>query len=144
MLVEVQYHDESGSVCPFCGNGLALKPQEDAAQYIFIREDYSIKMFPCECLLGHLTFVSLETEEGDEYQYRTRMFTYYQDWEDHIDITITAGAYELDCLDDEDDAWIIHRKLEEEENAKGNTKAGSKKQDKESRRGDAKRTGKNA
>ena len=114
MLIEVQYHDESGSVCPFCGHGVGVCRYQEKEQYV--HEGYGIRLYPCVCSSGHLSFVAMETEEGDEFQYSARMFVYYQDWEDHIDMTITAGAYEMDCLDDEDDAWVIHRKMEGETN----------------------------
>ena len=120
MLIEVQYHDEIGSVCSFCGQGLQVHPDWDKEEYA--HQGYTVRLYPCLCPNGHLSFVTMETEEGDEYQYSSRMFVYYQDWEDHIDMTITAGAYEMDCLDDEDDAWVIHRKMEGETNGCKSTK----------------------
>jgi hypothetical protein len=121
MLVEVQYHDEEGSVCPFCGLGLKVRPCTDfhneenedcSANMLHIHGGYEVRLYPCECSSGHMTFLAQQSEDGDKYDYTMRAFVHYQDWEEHIDMSITAGAHEIDLCDDEDDAWIIHREMD--------------------------------
>jgi hypothetical protein len=117
MLVEVQYHDEEGSVCPFCGWDLTVKSKLNDTTIVtpenhrYIHNGYEVRLYPCECPSGHITFLAQQSLEGDDYEYTMRAFVFYQDWEDHIDMAITAGAYEMDLCDDEDDAWIIHREM---------------------------------
>ena len=122
MLVEVQYHDEEGSVCSFCGAALAVKRAIDwldkevadedcATTERIIHDGLEVRLYPCECPMGHMSFLAQQMDMKDEYNYTMRAFVFYQDWEDHIDMAITAGAYEMDLCDDEDDAWIIHREM---------------------------------
>lgn len=113
MLVEVQYADHNGSVCPFCGLPAAYEQTSEDWE----REGYKVKLYPCSCPMGHLFFVAVETTiTDDDYLFLTRAFVHYQDWEEHIDMTITAGAYVIPHLDDEDDAWVIHLELLEKAN----------------------------
>lgn len=106
MLVEIQYHDHEGSICPFCGNDLSISyilPQKTT------REGYSITLYPATCKQGHMVFLVQEFEQRDEYEYTVRVFAFYQDVEEHLEIYIADGPYELDMLDDEDDCWLINR-----------------------------------
>jgi hypothetical protein len=110
MLVEIQYRDDEGSICPYCGEALIIadKPCKWSGTCV---DDYNVKLYACTCPHGHISFVSTETLiTDDDYVFTKRMFAFYQDWEEHIDMTITAGAYEIPYCDDEDDAWLIHKK----------------------------------
>jgi hypothetical protein len=110
MLVEIDYPDNEGSVCPYCGAMLNVdaKPCKWSGTCV---DDYNVKLYSCVCPQGHITFVSTETQiTDDDYIFTRRMFAYYQDWEEFIDMTITPGAYEIPYLDDGDDAWEIHIK----------------------------------
>lgn len=110
MLVEIQFHDQNGSICPYCGAPLAAGVRRRKAECVE-RENYETRIYPCMCRNGHLIFVTTESvNNDDEYLFLTRMFAFYQDWEDHVDMTITHGAYEVPLLDSEDDAWQIHLK----------------------------------
>jgi hypothetical protein len=110
MIVEIQFHDDQGSICPYCGELLHVKTRRIDAESMH-RENYETKLYPCVCPQGHFVFVTTEINNtDDEYIYIQRMFAFYQDWEDHVDMTITAGAYEVPLLDSEDDAWQIHLK----------------------------------
>ena len=110
MLVEIQFHDANGSVCPYCGRFLSPLVRRGAAETVG-REQYETKVYPCVCPEGHVAFVTTEAvNNDDEYSFMTRMFAFYQDWEDHVDMTITGGSFEIPLLDQEDDAWQIHLK----------------------------------
>jgi hypothetical protein len=117
MLVEIQYHDNSGSCCPFCGtNAIMIKDHDSGDANDIFSSFYEWDFYTCSCPSGHLWFVSNEfLEFGDkrELQSTYRQFVFYQDWEDHIDMTITAGAFEVPLLDDEDDSWLINRTLQQ-------------------------------
>ena len=79
MLVEVQYHDEEGSVCPFCGQGLTVTAggafpmidEEDDNELKFDYKDsrrfthdgYEVRLYPCVCPYGHLTFLAQQNQE---------------------------------------------------------------------------------
>lgn len=105
MLIETQYPDHNGSVCPFCGQPLMFSGNTIFRQN---RKHYKCKMFPCVCPNKHICFVTVEEIQENVYEVIQRVFVHYQDWEDHIDMTIQEGPYEIPHLDDEDDAWYIH------------------------------------
>ena len=110
MIVEIQFHDDQGSICPFCGDSLVVGVRRQEAESMH-RENYETILYPCVCPQGHFVFVSTESiNDDDEYYFIQRMFAFYQDWEEHVDMTITNGAYEVPLLDSEDDAWQIHLK----------------------------------
>ena len=110
MLVEVDYPDGNG-ICPFCGDEhfeYAGSEQQDCF------DGYTCTAYACTCSLGHVFFTSTENIINNDYNYirfYQRMFVHFQDWEDHIDMTIEPGAFHTPLLDNEDDAWVINQKL---------------------------------
>ena len=105
MLVEISFQEST--VCPFCGEFLGL--QREVVPYSSHSQNYSSTMYVFVCKNHHMAWVSVERFEiNDELKIINRCFVHYQDWEDHIDMSITPGPFEIPHLDDEDDAWIIH------------------------------------
>jgi hypothetical protein len=105
MIAEVQYKDQNGSVCAFCGRQLSVVDKCETYEH----EDTMIKQYATVCPLGHLNFiVTTSVNNTHEYVFTTRQFVYYQDWEDHVDMTIQSGPWEVPLLDNEDDAWLVH------------------------------------
>jgi len=107
MLVEIDYPDGNGA-CPFCG-GYAVRTAGQFADRIEFGS-YECAVYPCRCRNGHIFFVSVETtldNDQDEMSYFQRMFVFYQDWEDHVEINIEPGPEVMSTLDNEDDIWQI-------------------------------------
>lgn len=108
MLVEVQYRDQDGSVCPFCGGDVFSHTDY---KHEFEHETTFIRVFPVRCDNHHLSFMSITVDtlqDGYDRLYTARQYVHYQDWEQHIDMVIPIGAWETPLLDNEDDAWAIH------------------------------------
>lgn len=84
MLIQVDYMDQNGSICYFCGEPLNIDSVVEK-EYSHATKRVTSKVYQCKCAQGHFSFVQIhqKVNAAFEINIRSHMFVFFDDYIEH-------------------------------------------------------------
>jgi len=84
MLMQVDYMDQNGSVCYFCGQPLNINKVVEKT-YSHTTQRVTSKIYQCTCSQGHLNFIQVHQVVDDVFEIgiKTHLFVFFEDYLEH-------------------------------------------------------------
>jgi hypothetical protein len=109
MLVEINYTDHNGSVCPFCGAQIVVNGKsENLDPSQSINQIYDVSIHFCTCKNGHGFFACIDRNNlEDEYKIFIRLFCYHEDYTEYTNQSVALGPNQIPYSNEEDiSGWL--------------------------------------